>query len=113
MLLLVQVVVLMRVLVQVIVDSGKMRTTRRRHSLLVRVLEAEECSTCLDLVSDESNFQLPCGHRFHRKCVKSLRLHGGRKGCPNCCEPLPPGPREAIERSAFLLVCAEMIEHKN
>ena len=37
-----------------------------------RALEEEECAICLEMVTNESDFQLPCGHWYHRECVTQL-----------------------------------------
>ena len=67
-----------------------------------RALEEEECAICLEIVTNESDFQLPCGHWYHRECVKQLRTHGGNESCPLCREPLPPGPEEAFDRLSLI-----------
>ncbi|HIB78208.1 MAG TPA: tetratricopeptide repeat protein, partial [Flavobacteriales bacterium] len=77
-----------------------------------RELEGEECSICLEFVA-ASDFQLPCGHWYHRQCVKELRSHGGNEACPNCRVPLPPGPEEAADRAVRILVRAERIQAKH
>jgi tetratricopeptide (TPR) repeat protein len=43
-----------------------------KEDFVARTLEDEECAICLQIVADEIDFQLPCGHWFHRECVKQL-----------------------------------------
>jgi hypothetical protein len=89
--------------------DGQQENEQRRESFAARALEGEECSICLEQVNDEPHFQLPCGHWYRKKSVKD----GGSESCPNCREPLPPGPAEEFGRATRLLVRAEKIEDKD
>uniref|UniRef100_A0A0G4HXV3 RING-type domain-containing protein n=1 Tax=Chromera velia CCMP2878 TaxID=1169474 RepID=A0A0G4HXV3_9ALVE len=53
--------------------------------------EQLECPICLDGVNQddwEAEF-LPCGHTFHRQCMREARRGGVGGHCPICREPLP------------------------
>ena len=71
--------------------------------------EDQECSICLDPVNSESSIQLPCGHWYHRKCIKDLRAHSGSKSCPNCRESLPLDPKEASNKASLQLGIAALM----
>ena len=79
---------------------------------VARTLEEEACAICLEIVTNELDFQLPCGHWYHRECVKQLRAHSGNESCPLCREPLPPGPEEACDRALRLIVRGERAQGK-
>ena len=38
--------------------------------------------------------QLPCGHKFCKKCIEEWVKRGQDKSCPQCRNPLPPGPEK-------------------
>jgi hypothetical protein len=41
------------------------------------------CSICFEPLTEDVRIALPCGHRFHKDCIRrSLTSTGGR--CPNC-----------------------------
>jgi hypothetical protein len=82
----------------------------QKKAFTARTLDGGECSICLELVTDESNFQLPCGYWYHTQCVRDLRAHGGSESCPNCRGPLPPGQEDAFDRATRLVVRAERID---
>jgi len=44
----------------------------------------EECSICLELMTDASSITLPCSHTFHGTCVAELRKFGMQQLCPLC-----------------------------
>jgi len=74
-------------------------------------VEKEICSICLEIVTESSDLQLPCGHWYHHMCVKQLRELGGNDTCPNCRAPLPPGPEEMINTAIWLLVRGDVMEN--
>jgi RING finger family protein len=45
----------------------------------------DECAICLSILdfSENNVFQLPCGHRFHKECVKPC-IVGATLRCPIC-----------------------------
>ena len=49
----------------------------------------------------------------HTQCLKELRVHGGSESCPNFRKPLPPGPQEAFDGAARLLVRADKTKIKD
>ncbi|CAH2062425.1 unnamed protein product, partial [Iphiclides podalirius] len=53
---------------------------------LKRKMPCEICSVCLE---DILLVTLPCGHRFHDKCVR--RWVQDRQNCPNCRRPTTLG----------------------
>ena len=59
----------------------------------------EECSICLDSLSNEETTTLDCSHRFHFACVEELRNFGVTQTCPLCRTPLPPGPEKVFEEA--------------
>ncbi len=43
----------------------------------------KECSICVNsFIKSEIIYQLPCGHIFHKNCLKPWLGHS--KQCPNC-----------------------------
>lgn len=48
--------------------------------------DCSKCSICLDKIN---SITLPCGHKFHRKCIQDLRqaCMGSPLTCPNCRHP--------------------------
>ena len=81
--------------------------TKNEVAFVTCTLYGEECSICLEPVTGASNFQLPCGHWYHTRCLKGLREHGGSDNCPNCREPLPANPADARNCAIRLIVRAE------
>ena len=42
--------------------------------------------------------QLPCGHKFCKKCIEEWeKQRGADKACPLCRNPLPPGPEKLFD----------------
>ena len=41
--------------------------------------------------------QLPCGHKFCKKCIEEYEKKGVDKSCPLCRNPLPPGPEKLFD----------------
>ena len=62
-----------------------------------------ECAICIDALQQPQT--MPCGHRFCRGCVASMREHGVGEAqvCPLCRGPMPDVERLHLE-SARLLV---------
>jgi hypothetical protein len=52
--------------------AGASKEYAQQKAFVARALEDEKCSICLELVADESNFQLKCGHSYHAQCIKEL-----------------------------------------
>jgi len=73
-----------------------LRVSRRKSEIMAKVEsivqnvvpegEVESCSICFDDMDKMSHVvQLPCGHRFHKKCVtKWLSSGEPRQRCPLC-----------------------------
>lgn len=56
-----------------------------------------ECAICLDAVEGTGK-EMPCGHRFHGRCLERwLGVHGN---CPVCRRELPAPAKEEEEDSA-------------
>ena len=41
--------------------------------------------------------QLPCGHKFCKKCIEEWQKKGMDNSCPLCRNPLPPGPAKLFD----------------
>ena len=67
--------------------------------------DANACAICLDELCQP--LALPCGHRFCRGCVASMRRHGVGVAqlCPLCRGPMPDADRLLCEASALLVTC--------
>ena len=44
------------------------------------------CSICMDNMNIRNYRELPCKHKFHKKCLNKWKLEGNRT-CPLCREP--------------------------
>jgi hypothetical protein len=64
---------------------------------------ANTCAICLDDLRQPQ--ALPCGHRFCRGCVASMRQHGVSVAqvCPLCRGPMPDVDRLLCEASALVV----------
>jgi Flp pilus assembly protein TadD len=64
--------------------------------------DEEECTICLEALQQPQT--MPCGHRFCRGCVASMRQYGVREAqvCPLCRGPMPDAERLTIEASRLL-----------
>ena len=67
-----------------------------------RASHKEECVICLDVLQQPQT--MPCGHRFCRGCVASMRRHGdaGAQVCPLCRGAMPNAERLWLEASDLL-----------
>ena len=61
-----------------------------------------ECAICLDALPQPQT--LPCGHRFCRGCVASMRERGAgaTQVCPLCRGPMPDAQRLCLEAMRML-----------
>jgi hypothetical protein len=78
--------------------------------------DKDECAICLDVMHDAYTRKLPCGHVYHRVCIKSLRELGVRLSrdlCPQCRAPLPPGAEESFYQATVRVVRAQRMAKGN
>jgi len=60
------------------------------------VLTINDCPICLEPLTTDARIALPCGHRFHKDCIRrSLTSTGGR--CPKCRAVVTNIPYPSIE----------------
>jgi hypothetical protein len=60
------------------------------------VLTINDCPICLEPLTTDVRIALPCGHRFHKDCIRrSLTSTGGR--CPKCRAVVTNIPYPSIE----------------
>lgn len=52
--------------------------------------ETSDCAICSDELISLCASTLPCGHGFHKQCLKNLHDFGMSQACPLCRAPLPP-----------------------
>ena len=73
------------------------RWTCGRHTKKQEVVIEEECSVCLCDISKKQTHKLPCGHVFHKTCMKKWTTRGNNT-CPLCRAVYPvPQPLRAPE----------------
>ena len=71
----------------------------------------EECSICLDALTESTTCSLQCSHKFHILCVAELRKFGVTQICPLCRAPLPPGPEKLLLDAALRLrACYRLVQ---
>ena len=60
----------------------------RRSVALINPFNQEECSICLEHISDKKRTTMTkCGHIFHKKCIQE-HFKYGRNYCPNCLQSI-------------------------
>ena len=47
------------------------------------------CSVCMEPMTTRNHRELPCGHKFHTKCIRKWKAEGNRT-CPLCREEFDP-----------------------
>jgi len=62
----------------------------------------DECSICLETLTEASSCSLPCTHKYHKSCVTELRKFGMKQVCPLCRTILPSGPSKSSEEGLLL-----------
>ena len=65
--------------------------------------DEEECTICLEALQQPQT--MPCGHRFCRGCVASMRQYGVREAqvCPLCRGPMPDAERLFLGTALMLM----------
>jgi hypothetical protein len=61
------------------------------------MLTDNNCSICLEPMSNNVATALPCGHRFHKDCIVNWLVRSQGK-CPNCKQRITNIPYISIER---------------
>jgi len=49
-----------------------------------------ECSICLEAISTEEEYKLPCCHVLHQACARQLVVKKGKAACPLCRKEFVP-----------------------
>lgn len=44
------------------------------------------CPICMEVMTQRNVREMPCGHKFHKKCINKWKNEGNRS-CPMCREP--------------------------
>ena len=60
------------------------------------MLTNNDCSICLELLTENVATALPCGHRFHKDCIVNWLVRSQGK-CPNCKQRITNIPYISIE----------------
>jgi hypothetical protein len=61
------------------------------------MLTDNNCSICLEPLTENVATALPCGHRFHKDCIVNWLVRSQGK-CPNCKQRITNIPYPSIER---------------
>jgi hypothetical protein len=61
------------------------------------MLTNNDCSICLEPLTENVATALPCGHRFHKDCIVNWLVRSQGK-CPNCKQRITNIPYISIER---------------
>lgn len=77
--------------------------------------ESDNCSVCLESLSENALQQLSCGHKVHASCWKACRQHCGSR-CPLCrkaqrtCAPekVRTSSERAFHEDSGLFLCASL-----
>ena len=76
-----------------------------------------DCSICFEPMTEDVRIALPCGHRFHKDCIRQS-LTNTRGKCPNCRTvvtniPYPSTPEPQVQPQVQLLYLesTQLIEH--
>lgn len=87
--------------------------TKRKRSRTFDADESDNCSVCLETLSESALQHLSCGHKVHASCWKDVRQHCGSR-CPLCRkaqriivpEKVQTNSQRAFHENAGLIVCA-------
>jgi hypothetical protein len=72
------------------------QTRKVIHRVKSNMLTNNDCSICLEPLTENVATALPCGHRFHKDCIVNWLSRSQRK-CPNCKQRITNIPYISIE----------------
>lgn len=73
------------------------QTRKVMKRVITNMLTNNDCSICLEPLTENVATALPCGHRFHKDCIVNWLVRSQGK-CPNCKQRITNIPYISIER---------------
>jgi len=73
------------------------QTRKVMKRVITNMLTDNNCSICLEPLTENVATALPCGHRFHKDCIVNWLVRSQGK-CPNCKQRITNIPYISIER---------------